>query len=197
MNSINLIPPQVLINYRRRRATMVWAVVSSVILVVCVVTVAAGHYHSKPTPSLDLTPQLALIQQQSTQAQAERMQVDRLLIATNRHARAARVVSGQPNWRQLLELITACLGDQVVLTGFQLGPTSDSSLAHRAGLSTQESSGVWIVLSGAALVHHDIPELVLRLETLGLFEQVALVETQAMSFESQERIGFRIRCRVR
>ena len=53
-----------------------------------------------------------------------------------------------------------------------------------------------MIVSGVALANSDVPGLIVRLESLGLFERVVMSSSQRERIEGGSRTVFTLACRV-
>ena len=120
---------------------------------------------------------------------------------------ASRKIGSQPDWSVLLSLLSATLGDSIVLRDCQLitdqASDSTSSKGNRTkflqeAVSTRkpvaDMGTVQLQIGGLGLNQQAVSEYVLRLERLELFSQVKLIETKREPFLDGQAIAFHLQC---
>lgn len=176
------------------RAGRVWSVAVVVCGLVCAGAVVSSATRRVPLESAAAAEQIAMAQRRALHSQEQALVLGEQLAMHQRAASAVDAVAEQPDWRLLFERVSHELGEQVVLTQCRLGPLAGLQLPQPIDGNTQDA--VWLVLGGVAADYAQVPALVLRLEAMGLFGQVQLIETGRQSFAGEQRISFRIACRV-
>lgn len=112
---------------------------------------------------------------------------------------ASQKIGSQPDWSVLLSLLSATLGDSIVLRDCQLitDQASDSPSA-KVRASTKNSDTdlgtVQLKIGGLGLSQQAVSEYVLRLERLEVFSQVKLIETRREPFLDGQAIAFHLQC---
>jgi hypothetical protein len=114
----------------------------------------------------------------------------------------ARTVGDQPDWSLLLTVISSTLDEEIVLNNARLD-TSDASTANRQlGAPTSRPSNetdtkIMVALQGFAKSQAAVTQFVLRLERLGLFDRVEMMNSSRQPFGNGDATGFRIECELR
>lgn len=115
-----------------------------------------------------------------------------------RELQAGRHLTRRPDWSEVLKRVASQFDGRVMMTGFRLGSPSDSRV--RSGLSSAAqdapADSVWVILTGVAAENSDVPGLILRLESIGLFDRVIMTEAQRQTYAGGQRSGFILACRV-
>src|SRR5436190_9195882 len=95
----------------------------------------------------------------------------------------ARTVSGQPDWSLLLSIVSRTLGDDIVLSGCSLQPEKiapgarpAAAPANGAAKTSAEVQRRTLALGGFGKSQSEVTQFALRLERLGLFERVDLLQ---------------------
>ena len=114
-------------------------------------------------------------------------------------AAANRAVGEQPDWSALLRLISASLGEDLVLTRCRLGPEGHLGRGLRkrpapVRPSVGKRRRFALELSGLGRSQKAITRFLLRLEKARLFEQVSLLRTAREPFLTGSAIRFDVRC---
>ncbi len=197
MADSNLLPRRYLEQRATRSARRLWAA----LVVCCAVGTASAVgwslMESAPAGTEGYVQQLAQIEHRHEASRQEASALASQLAADQRESAAIDAVAGQPDWRGLLLRIAGVLGDRAMLTACRFGAGDTLRLPPEAGPDASDPSSAWLVLGGVAQAYQDVPALVLRLEEMGLFSRVVLIETTPQAFGGEERIGFRIACRAR
>ncbi len=113
------------------------------------------------------------------------------------HLDANREVTGLPDWSLLLGLLAKQVGDDVVLSECNLLPVEQTvQVASPSPQKNAPAAGATISLSVAGLARSQpaVSQFVLRLEELGLFTKVKLVDTRREPFLDGNAIAFQIDC---
>jgi hypothetical protein len=121
--------------------------------------------------------------------------------------RATRSIADQPNWSTLLSLIGRATGDDVMLRTFELQPqapigsgavtaAAPKANGRQAAASTPAPKPAGFVLSASGLAQSQlaVTQFVLRLEKVGLFSKVTLLDTSREPFREGEATSFRLEC---
>jgi hypothetical protein len=135
------------------------------------------------------------------------------LAAAQATLRATRSIANQPDWSTLLALIGRTTGDDVILRTFELqpqgqaGPGSSGTSSPKpngrpataapgagAAAASTPTEGFVLNVSGLARSQFGVTQFVLRLERVGLFSKVALLDTSREPFHDADATSFRIEC---
>ncbi|MFI4860499.1 MAG: hypothetical protein ACIAXF_07445 [Phycisphaerales bacterium JB063] len=196
MDKMSLLPKSYAAHAATRRAKRVWVVASAASLSVSACAIGWSAMRSGPSNHGRYAEQVALAERRADESKQEALVLGTRL-GQNRHALSAiDAVAGQPDWKTFLERISLELGDQVLLTSCRFGPLVEPSAQQAAGLKGDALNSSWLLLGGYVDTYPEVPSLLLRLEGIGLFQKVVLIETRSESFGGKPRIGFRIACRA-
>jgi Tfp pilus assembly protein PilN len=199
---INLIPlPRLEVMARRRRvhrwlaAAGAYAVILIVGYTMCVASAgsdvdATGAALEKTNRRIDdLNRALESLRPQLAEAQTKLV--------------VARTVGDQPDWSLLLTVISSTLDEEIVLNNARLD-MSDATIAagRQSGAptsrpSTDPGAKFTVGLQGFARSQAAVTQFVLRLERLGLFDRVEMMNSSRQPFGSADATGFRIECELR
>ena len=181
MSEAGLIPKSRLVARRRRRLVQRWALGLAAVaglLVLLHVALALA-----PTVRSDREPQLAELRQQAQGLQQRLRLLDDEILQAQVRLAANRAVSEHPDWSVLLAVLSQQLQDQVVLRQVELIAPERSP------------QGIFVLhVQGHAESQAAVSQFVLRLEGLGLFETVKLVESRRAPILNQAATGFRLEC---
>jgi len=120
-----------------------------------------------------------------------------------RELEAIRSVAGHPDWSLLLTLLADALSDSLVLEICTLAPTgppgsiAKDKEADPNSLDTMTArlrQSYVLQLAGVAKTQTAVSRFVLRLEQIGLFRRVKLVQTSRRTFAGRRAIVFKIEC---
>ncbi|HEY7088394.1 MAG TPA: PilN domain-containing protein [Tepidisphaeraceae bacterium] len=101
----------------------------------------------------------------------------------------AQTLSDQPDWSLLLSILGQAVGDEVVLRELQLKPLSDpKSIASQRGFEVQ--------LRGFSRSQPQVSRFVLRLQQVGLFDEVKLQRTGREPVLNTSAVTFDINCTI-
>ncbi len=222
MKPVNLIPARRLIARQRqrhvRRCVVICAAWGLVVIGVCALGLGAvpginvggggggvNDNAALPTRLERSARELEAAQQTAAAARDE-------LAGAQATLRATRAIADQPDWSTLLALIGTATGDDVMLRTFELQPVSSNgsaaagpakaSAAPTAAKSAGGGNGTvpgqpgGFVLSASGLAHSQlaVTQFVLRLEKVGLFSKVTLLDTSREPFRDIEATSFRVEC---
>jgi len=209
MKPVNLIPTRRLIARQRqrhvRRCVVICASWAFVIAGVCALgqgvvpspSEGDGGTAGLPTRLERAGKELEVAQHNATSARDELAGVQATL-------RATRAIADQPDWSTLLALIGRATGDDVLLRTFELQPVGSSgsaqagakATARATSSSTTSPKGAGFILSASGLAQSQlaVTQFVLRLEKVGLFSKVTLLDTGREPFRDGEATSFRVEC---
>ncbi|MEM9413971.1 MAG: hypothetical protein AAGA29_00650 [Planctomycetota bacterium] len=196
MDNLSLLPKQYTSRAAVQRAKRLWTVAAAASALLAAGVIGWSGMQAGPVDQGRHADQVALAERRIEESKQEALVLGARL-AQNRHALSAiDAVSGQPDWKALLDRISIELGDKVLLTDCRFGAIVDPAMRQAVGAEGHGGDSAWLVLGGLAESYQEVPALLLRLESIGLFKQVLLIDTRGESFGDQQRIGFRIACRA-
>lgn len=134
---------------------------------------------------------------------------------TQRELAAARAVARHPDWSLLLTLMADSVPDEVVLRRCVLAPVrredrgdgdpqDDGTDSSEKG--SQDSQAILmeslnrsyrLQVGGFAMTQGAVSHFVLRLEKIGLFDQVKLIKTNRQLFLNGQAVAFELECVLR
>ena len=203
MSDFNLIPNHRLARKRRRARMRIWAIVCSVYVVgLTAAVVVAGILFSGQDQ--DIAHQLAVTSEQIDTHNASMLEARRELAEATTQLEIWRVLKSQPNWSKLLVRLSEELGSALVLSQCQLSacdpqyePLSKDLgrwLSSRPLGSLLSESKYNLTLGGYGRTQEAVSQFVLRLEDMGLFDVVRLINSKRQAFLEMEAVSFRIEC---
>lgn len=171
MNGVDLIPTTRRQARRIGRALRLWfasgSVLAAVVIASCVVAGAAAAGHDEVAGELEGAQGRVKTLQQTSDA------LRRNLVQMEVQRRAAIVANDQPDWSVLLRLVARNLDAQSSLRQVQLNETTPAPKPPaKQSLRTFETR-----LSGYCPTPAAVSAYVLRLQQLGLFNEVTLLRT--------------------
>jgi Tfp pilus assembly PilM family ATPase/Tfp pilus assembly protein FimT len=188
---INLIPKARRMTKHRRQRKRMWATVIgtyALSVLICILGSRLMHVFD----SRALASQVELLQSQIDMARNEAKSLRTQLKQVRDAWETANTVNNQPDWSLLLALLADIAGDDIELRmceiGTAMGNMSTREIPPPAALplagadsspSATSANAMWTLnLSGRARSQAAVSQFVLRLEHLGLFAQVRLMETR-------------------
>jgi Tfp pilus assembly protein PilN len=203
MADINLIPPEWVAKRRSRTRLRLWAVVC-IVYVVGLVTAVASAYVLWNGGDAQLEHDLAATKERLGQTNQRVLQMRREVAQATTALQAGRVVACQPDWSKLLTMVSANLGDEVVLTTCRLVALDRDrrDLVEGLGRQTTPASLPQLLadgahqlqLSGFGRSQTAISNFILRLEKLGLFASTRRLESNRKEFLGSDAIAFSVEC---
>ena len=211
MKAVNLIPVRrILARQRRRhvrRCTVTCATWAGVVLGLCVVGQGLGPGGVQGSDVLSdrmdkVVREIETQEQALTVARAE-------LSSAQATLRATRAIANQPDWSVLLALLGKATGDDVMLRSIELQPSQPQATVTAgqraavaapvrpggpAAVAPRRAAGYVLSASGLAQSQLAVTQFVLRLERMGLFSRVTLVDTSREPFRDTEATSFRLEC---
>jgi Tfp pilus assembly protein PilN len=206
MIPVNLIPA------RRRRARAVrrrlraWLAIGAVYglgLALAWSSVAL----SGRAPADELDARLLRVAEAIASAETLSAELSTQLAAARRELAAVRSVTEHPDWSILLGLVARERTQDIVLSSFELSPTEPPapqptppgavtpvSSPGATPVAAPSSQGYILHLTGIGRQQRDVPRFILRLEQMGLFSRVTLLESRSRMLGESEVFGFRVEC---
>jgi hypothetical protein len=205
MKPVNLIPARRIIAKQRRRHVRRCVVICSTWAFVVSAVCVAGQ---GLTPAVAGEGNLA----ERLERAARDIEANEQLVAAARDElaaaqatlRATRSIADQPDWSALLALMGRATGDDVMLRSFDLQPApAVPAVAPKGGNNARgpqpapapaRAAGFVLATGGLAQSQLAVTQFVLRLERIGLFSRVTLLDTSREPFRDGEATSFRVEC---
>jgi hypothetical protein len=191
----NLIPHARQLARRRAACVKLW---STIVPGAAALLMGAYGYlrASWPTETSSLQEELESREERITlkQSESERLRSD--IESVQRLIRAKEAVGQQPDWGVLLLLVSARLGDEVVLQSCVLDPVSQQDGKPVSVAGTRPTS-FRLTLGGVGKDQRAIADFVRSLDNQDpgrLFDRVSLLECRRTPFAGREAMSFRIEC---
>jgi len=192
MVQINLIPSRRQDALRCRARLRYWIagmIAYGILLGVCALTYQLGSTGGGHT----LREQIAHVELEIEQSKLAVADLTSQIRLQQVSLRASQLAADQPDWSQLLGLLAKVRGDAVVLRDCQLQSASSKGSGSNEDYSADEFT---LTIGGYGMTHADVSMYVLRLEQLGLFNQVTLAQSLREPFLSNHAIAFRLECQL-
>lgn len=190
MIAVNLMPRDRLCRARRGDRVRTWTLV----LVVYSVLVGGVMLIASRVMSDDDRVLLTRIERLSDESALLEQAVSRLkveLSATSSALSAARAIGEHPDWSVLLAKVGSIRGDSVVLDEVEIAARA---IPGGSGAAAARPSAYTLRLAGVADEHRAVTQLALRLESLSIFDKVAIIDTRMQETDKGGMVGFKIEC---
>jgi Tfp pilus assembly protein PilN len=203
MPDVNLIPASRLAARRGKARLYLWVIAGG--LYAATVAVGSLTFHvAHAGEDYRQTQQLDAIAQQIEEGNRTALGLRRRLAVTNAALETTKAILGQPDWSRLLIGLSAQLGDEIVLSRYQLTTlTADnrSINAEASGSLVTLPLGTFLTgcrytmtLNGFGKSQEAVSRFVLRLEGSGVFDLVRLVSSSRQTFLNGEAVAFVVEC---
>lgn len=205
MTCINLIPTSRLIAKRRRMRMRSWTTV--VIGYAGALTLTFGVVHALAArDDRSLSTQLSALANETAKSEATAKSLRTELKQAQLQWESSHAVGRQPDWSMLLTILAHDIGADIVLRQLDLqpvapqpavsapAPTLNPGAPSKPPQDVAEPDQFVLRFNGYGQTQTAVSQFVLRLENIGLFSQVKLVETRREPFLDSEAIAFRIEC---
>jgi hypothetical protein len=205
MSDVNLIPACRLAGKRRRARLYVWVTVCGVYASL----VAAGSLTfqvARAGEDRRQTEQLDAVAQRIEQENRTMLDLRRQLAETHTAVETTKAIHGQPDWSKLLIGLSTQLGEEIVLSRYQLTTlTADNKVVNVEGSGSLIAMplGVFLtgcrhtmMLKGFGKSQESVSRFVLGLEGSGVFDLVRLVSSSRQTFLNGEAVSFSIECHL-
>ncbi|HEX8324423.1 MAG TPA: PilN domain-containing protein [Tepidisphaeraceae bacterium] len=190
MNRRNLLPVQRQHAKRRGRATRRWVVINCVYgsllaAVGCVYAWAAVDF-GQPASVAAVAVDIEKANTRLTGLRQESLSLKAML-------QSVADVSSRPDWSVLLAAVSQTLGDDVVLNS--LTSASDSTATTPvASAASGEGTPRRVQIGGVGRTQQAVTQFVLRIESMGFFDRVQLLQTTPRPWQGSDGIGFQVVC---
>lgn len=204
MNGVNLIPTDRLARKRRMARLRIWAVICGAYLTLLILASLCAH--AIRTGDGAVAEELKSSEQCAQRYNASIMELRADLAKTRTALEMSRAMSNQPDWSKLLFLLGGQLGEEVVLNNCQLVATnkdgkegagylqgSASPLATDMPLPERRYK---LELSGFGRKQSSVARFVLRLEEIGVFDSVKLINAYRQPFMNNRAVAFSVECSI-
>ena len=203
MGDVNLIPAARLARKRLRKRLRLWAMIAGTYaLLLATGSLAARVLY--PAENHSLADQLAEATQQIEQANCRMRELDRELADATAAWETTQALDELPDWSRLLVGLSHEMGEEVVLSRFELVALGGSepimtekwkkTLASRPLDVLLAERRHKLVLRGFGRTQESVSQFVLRLEALGAFELVRLTSSCRQAFLDGRALAFAVEC---
>jgi hypothetical protein len=193
MNSTNLVPLARQLRAARSARIGVWGMALGTVVLLSVATYGGCAWaltdSAAPSPSdfSQAARELAQINGESNRIKVQ-------LASVQREVYSAQSLSEQPDLSLLLGLISRKADERIVLSRCEL---TESQPAEK-GVEAESASigGAILRLDGFGKSQGAVAEFVLALETTGVFDRVALLQSHSQPILGTDAAAFRIECQM-
>ena len=198
MTGVDLTPRPYYRRCRSRNALRVWASLAGVCLLMALAPIALESSQPVDQSASLAEDRLVIAKARINQNRVRLRTMQSQSYQFERELQAGAHLTRRPDWSELLNRIAAQFEGGILMTGVRLGSASDADVRRGLGVAAQDApdESQWIILSGVAAENSDVPDLILRLESIGLFDRVVMTQAQRKSFAGGQRSGFVLACRV-
>ncbi len=190
MTRINLVPTYRIHASARRSQVRFWSALAAVYC--CFVSViAVGLAVAFDTTKDSLVDELTLFESQIKSAEDAISSLTPVLDDASLTLAASKAIAEQPDWSQVLGLISKTLsGQNIVLRRCQLKPEINRGVQTRR----PAYGGPVLLVRGLGQSQSHVSNFVLGLEQLGLFARVEVVANRREPFLGGHAVGFELEC---
>lgn len=204
MNDVNLIPADRLASKRRMARLRTWAVMCGAYLTLLAAALLCAHAICRGDGVV--VEELNSTEQRVQRYNAVIIELREELAKTTTALEMSRAISNQPDWSKLLVLLGDQLGEEVVLNNCQLvavnedgknetGHLQESSSFLAASTSLAERRHK-LEISGFGKTQSSVSRFVLRLEKIGIFDSVRLINSYRQPFLNGQAVAFGVECSI-
>lgn len=197
MNDFNLLPSKHVRAQARRRRTLNWIVGAGVYVTVVTIGAVATYAGSGPSRAAAQRERQE-IERNIEKGKSEIAQLNKQLSDARHRLRTSVEVSKHPDWSILLKVLADLRDPSMLLDRVELSKVTTEAAAKPApGKKTSSpvtSTRFVLKLSGLASNLESVPAFVLRLEKIGLFASVKLVESRISDLNGRSVAMFRVEC---
>lgn len=194
----DLTPSTYIKKSRTRQALRQWSGAGLFCLLLAAAPIAIESTQGSDSSAGRAEERIALAKSRLSQTKGAILSLTVQLKQHERELQAGRHLTQRPDWSSVMRLVGAQFNEQLMMTGFQLGESSDTKVRSALGPLAQDAPdrSVWLVLTGVAESNSTVPGLIIRLEQLGLFQRVVMTGAQREAFAGGARTAFTLACRV-
>jgi len=192
---MNLIPPQRRRAKARRARLRNWITINigyALVLGLAGVTVCAQSFAIKPP-----TAELAAVNRDIDLARNQLSAVRTAIAHSQQIVTLSRSVSDQPDWSRLLGPLADSLGDDILLSRCELSAIKDDSPGKAHANLPPDTDRMSLHLVGLGRSQSAVAQFMLRLEAMGLFDRVNLLQTNREQFMDGDAVKFDLNCPLR
>ncbi len=197
MNDFNLLPERHSHALARRRRMLNWAVAGGAYIAL-VTAGAIGTYAGSGPSRAAAQRERQEIETNIETGKSEIAQLNKQLADARHRLRTSVEVSRHPDWSILLKVLADLRDPSMLLDRVELSKVTaevpTKPLPGKKKSAPQTTSRFVLKLSGMAPTLESVPAFVLRLENIGLFSTVKLVESRVADLNSRPVAMFRVEC---
>lgn len=175
-----------------------WSAAVACAGLICLFAVLLEHSRADESALRDTSERIARLQTQVKQATSKTETIHADIERYQRELKAEQDLTTRPDWSSAMNVVAAAFNEKVVMTGFSVGSPSDTGVSGSLGAMASDAppDSRWMTLRGVAQSNTSVPDLISRLESIGLFEQVVMTQNQRDRFAGDARIRFTLACRL-
>ncbi len=206
MADVNLIPPKRLLGIRRKARLRFWAGICGTYLAVALVIFFTTRVVWANNRLAKIDDEYEAAVKKIEQNNSVISSIKQKLGIDKQELEVCRAMLSQPDWSRLLVLIANELGDEIVLTSYKLfsvlpdGTEAAGKLKSWLGALDKETQlaerGYGIRLNGFGRSQGSVSMFVLRMEQIGIFSSVRLLNSNRQNFLNDNAVAFTIECRI-
>lgn len=203
MGQGNLIPAERRVRKRRKARRRVWTVVCATYAVLLAAGSLAAHMIC-PSDARSVIEQLEGTALEIEQSDHTLLALRDELAQAAATLETARAMRQQPQWSHLFAELSRQLGEEMVLSRCQLvtsmGAGRTAANEWRKSLASKPLGAFLterryrLTLSGFGKTQESVSQFVLRLEGVGVFDRIRLVNSSRQTFREGEAVAFSVDC---
>jgi hypothetical protein len=205
MGDVNLIPADRLAKKHRNARLRAWAlIIGAYLLLLATVILTAQIFWGGDGDSIEEERKDVELRIQERNSDLVRLR--REIAEAAAELQISKAILGQPDWSKLLGVLGAELGEEIVLSQCWLATLDPDGREVTKNLQQWLSSSplgallserrYGLRLCGFGRSQGAVSEFLLRLERLGVFESVGLVNSYRQPFLNSQAVAFNIECRI-
>lgn len=200
--AINLIPKARQVKAERRRRLSWWGGAWAVYA--AVLGLLVGSMYLRFSTTRDLAGELAKENEQLTTLKSEQQMGTAEFQRVSQTIASSRGLLEQPDWSQLLSILSDLRGHDIALAGVDLeltpeqsakAPVQEKKATSKKKIIPTARKTKWnLQMTGFGKTPESVSQFVLRLESTALFDQVNLLKTNREPFGTADATSFSISC---
>ena len=202
---MDFVPPRRRAMRRLRTRARAWGVVLALVVLALLASAVVLLTRGRDDGGA-VEEELARVRVRLAHETGVRAELDGRIVRAEEELSLSRAIGSHPDWSVLLNLLARERGDDVVLNKVAIQRVDrpfDGSAGARGGSpgatakpTTAGEDAFVVRVGGQARTQAAATEFTLRLEALGLFDAVRLLETKPASVPGREYSGFLVECEI-
>lgn len=185
MNGVNLIPASRRLAQKRRHRMRLWVAMASGHALL-VMTACVGARFIWGSTQNATAGELTAIEKRNADLNGKIADLRRQVADAELNFKTAESISDHPDWNILLSLLNGSIADEIILREVLLTPEPGAKRHARFSLQ----------LRGFAKSQAGVSQFVLRLQKIGLFDDVKLLRTGREPLLNTQAVSFDISCGI-